>query len=117
VILLAPDHVKENFEPSTSHGGHDGRGQGIRYLEWSWDPDPDDTTYITTMVYAMKTDRDEINVEYDQHVLGIFPRQTWINLLEKQGLQPEVIIFDHSELEPGTYEIFLARKRKENIKK
>lgn len=30
VILLAPDHVKENFTPSTSHGGHDGPSRSIR---------------------------------------------------------------------------------------
>lgn len=114
VILLAPDHVKENLKPTTSHGGHDGPGRSIRYLEWSWDPNPDDTTYITTMVYTMKNDLGAVKVEYDQHVLGVFPRQTWLNLLEKQGLQPEVIIFNHSQLEPGTYEIFLAKKRLEN---
>ena len=38
--LFAPDHVRENFRPSTDHGGHDDGTRGLRYLEWTWDPDP-----------------------------------------------------------------------------
>jgi SAM-dependent methyltransferase len=106
LILLAPDHVKENFKPSTSHGGHDGKKRGIRYLDWSWDPDPSDTTYFSDMVYTMKDETGKLNVEHDRHILGIFPRQTWLDLLSTQGLQPEVIPFTHSQIEAGTYEVF-----------
>jgi len=96
VILLAPDHVKENFTPSTSHGGHDGPSRSIRYLEWIWDPDPTDTTYITYMVYTMKDQREQVTFEHDQHIQGLFPRQTWLDLLSSQGLQAEILPFDHS---------------------
>ena len=41
--LFWPDHVRENFRPSTDHGGHDGAGRALRYLEWTWDPDPADS--------------------------------------------------------------------------
>ena len=40
-----PDHVRENFQASTDHGGHDGTDRSLRYLEWTWDPDPADSTY------------------------------------------------------------------------
>ena len=110
VVLLAPDHVKEKFKPSTSHGGHDGPQRAIRYLAWTWDPDPIDTTIHSLMVYTMKDEHDQVRIEHDDHILGLFPRQTWLDLLTNQGLQPEVIPFDHSELEPGTYEIFIAKK-------
>ena len=110
VILLAPDHVEENFKPSTSHGGHDGPECALRYLEWTWDPNPGDTTYVSHMIYAMKDEQNQLRIEHEQHTLGIFPRQTWIDLLIDQGLQPEVIPFDHTELEPGTYEFFVAKK-------
>ncbi|MGF1580783.1 MAG: class I SAM-dependent methyltransferase [Gemmataceae bacterium] len=39
-VLIAPDHIRENFRPSTHHGGNDGQGRSLRYLEWTWDPDP-----------------------------------------------------------------------------
>ena len=109
-ILLAPDHVKENFKPSTSHGGHDGQKRAIRYLDWTWDPDPSDTTYVSDMVYTMKSEDGKLQVEHDRHIMGIFPRQTWLDLLSHAGLQSEVIPFDHSQIEPGTCEVFLARK-------
>ena len=38
--LFAPDHLLENFRPSSDHGGHDSATHGLRYLEWTWDPDP-----------------------------------------------------------------------------
>ena len=48
VALFAPDAVTETFRPSTDHGGVDGAGRALRYLEWTWDPDPSDTTYLST---------------------------------------------------------------------
>ncbi len=110
LVLIAPDHVKENFQPSTSHGGHDGEQRGIRYLDWTWDPNSGDTTYVSDMVYLMKAADGSLSVAYDRHVLGLFPRQTWIHLLSGQGLEPQIIPFEHSEIEPGTVEIYLARK-------
>ncbi|MCU0646150.1 MAG: class I SAM-dependent methyltransferase [bacterium] len=35
IALFAPDFVRETFQPSTSHGGIDGAGRGIRYLEFA----------------------------------------------------------------------------------
>lgn len=110
LILLAPDHVKENFKPSTSQGGHDGPDRALRYLEWSWDPDPGDTTYTSDMVYMLRNTIGEITVIHDRHVMGLFPRQTWLVLLTSYDLQPQVIPFEHSQIEPGSMEFFLARK-------
>ena len=38
--LFAPDAIRETFRPSTDHGGHDDATRGLRYLSWTWDPDP-----------------------------------------------------------------------------
>jgi SAM-dependent methyltransferase len=54
VALFAPDDVRETFHPETRHGGSDGPDRALRYLEWSWDPDPDDATFIVDYVYAMR---------------------------------------------------------------
>ena len=49
VAVFVPDDIAENFEPDTDHGGHDAPdGRGARYLEWSTDPDPDDTRTAPT---------------------------------------------------------------------
>ena len=55
--LFAPDHTRETFKASTTHGGHYRGNRCLRYLEWTWDPDVADTTYISDMVYAKELRR------------------------------------------------------------
>lgn len=108
--LFAPDHVQENFHPSTDHGGNDGERESLRYLEWTWDPDPTDTTYTVDYVYLLRGSDGMLRVEHDRHTEGLFSRADWLRLLSEVGFQPSAVPFNHSELEPGTYEIFVARK-------
>lgn len=108
--LFAPDAVKETYRPGTACGGHDGKTRAMRYLEWSWDPDPADTIAIADYVYTLREADGSIHVVHDRHVEGLFPRETWLRLLRQVGFEPEVVPFDHSELEPGSYQLFLARR-------
>ena len=109
--LFAPDHVREKFKPSTDHGGHDaGDGRGLRYLEWTWDPDPSDDTYTVDFAYLLKDADGSTRVEQDRHIEGLFSRATWLRLLGEAGFYPKSVPFDHSELEPGSYELFVAVK-------
>ena len=110
VALFCPDFVRENFAPGTDHGGHDGPdGRGMRYLEWSWDPDPADTTYDTEYVYALREADGSVRVEHDRHVDGLFARADWLRLLADVGFEPRVAPFRHSEVEYDA-EVFVARK-------
>lgn len=108
--LFAPDHVRESFRPGTDHGGHDGAERGLRYLEWSWDPDPTDSSCIVDMAYLLREKDGSVRVEWDRHVEGLFPRADWLRLLGEVGFEAKVVPFEHSELEPGQYEVFAARK-------
>jgi SAM-dependent methyltransferase len=108
--LFAPDSVRETFRPSTSHGGHDEGRRGLRYLEWSWDPDPADTSCVAVYAYLLRDDDGSIRVEWDRHIEGLFARADWLRLLSDAGFEPRVVPFDHSELEPGSYEIFVCSK-------
>jgi trans-aconitate methyltransferase len=107
--LFAPDHVQETYRAGTDHGGYDGGDRALRYLEWSWDPDSGDTTCVTDYAYLLR-ERGVVRVVHDRHLEGLFPRDTWLRLLRDAGFEPRVVRFDHSELEPGSYEIFVARK-------
>ncbi len=109
-VLIAPDHVRETFRESTDHGGHDGPEKALRYLEWTWDPDPTDNTYTVDYVYLLRSLDGSISVEHDRHVEGLFSRQDWLTWLKDAGFDARSIPFDHSELEPGTYEVFVATK-------
>ncbi|HEY7440974.1 MAG TPA: class I SAM-dependent methyltransferase [Vicinamibacterales bacterium] len=108
--LFAPDHVRENFRPSTGHGGHDGDERALRYLEWSWDPDPADNSCVADYAYLMRERDGSIRVEWDRHIEGLFARGEWLRLLADVGFEPKVVPFDHSELEPGEYEVFACSR-------
>ena len=108
--LFAPDHLRETFSASTEHGGHDGGTRALRYLQWTWDPDPADTTCTTDYAYLLRDNDGSMRVEWDRHVEGLFARAEWLRLLREAGFQPKTVPFDHSELEPGSYEIFVCRK-------
>lgn len=108
--LFAPDHVVENFEPATESGGHDGEQRGLRYLSWTWDPDPTDTTYVTDYAYLLRESDGSVRAEHDRHVEGLFPRARWLQILTEVGFEPRVVPVEHSELEPGAYEVFVGVK-------
>ena len=106
IALFAPDFVRESFQPSTSHGGIDGEGRGIRYLEWTYDPNTNDSTYIAEFAILMREEGKETEIRHDYHELGLFRRSTWITLLEKAGFQAEVISATFS----GGGEMFIGKK-------
>ena len=91
VALFVPDHVRETFRSETKHGGHDGESQGMRYIEWAYDPDGSDTTYIVEYVYLLREPDGTVRVEHDPHILGLFRRATWLSLFRKVGFCPVVI--------------------------
>jgi len=98
-VLLAPDWVRETFCPGTDHGGCDGIGRSLRYLEWTWDPDPSDSQYLVDYVYVLRDGSGFIQTEHDRHVEGIFSRDEWLRILRDVGFEPRVESFCHSEVE------------------
>jgi hypothetical protein len=110
--LFAPDHVRETYSPATDHGGYDDGARGLRYLEWSWDPDPDDSTCVTEYAYLLRDGDGSVRVEHDRHVEGLFPRDVWLDLISEVGFVAERVPFEHSEVEPGEIEVFIGRRRR-----
>ena len=108
--LFAPDAFTETFLPSTDCGGHDGEAGSMRYLEWTWDPDPSDSTYTVDYTYTLRDRDGSIRVEHDRHIEGLFSRSRWLQILREAGFEPSVVAFDHSELEPGRYFVFIAKR-------
>lgn len=109
VALFVPDHVRETFEASTQHGGHDGRtSAALRYLMWTWDPDPGDTEYVADFAYLVRDETGSVRGMHDRHACGLFDRTTWLRLLGAAGFDPEVVPADHDEAEGA--EIFVARR-------
>jgi SAM-dependent methyltransferase len=108
-LLVAPDHVRETFAPSTGHGGSDAPdGRGLRYLEWTWDPDPADSTALTEYAYLLRERDGSVSVEHDRHVFGLFSRETWLRLLREAGFTPSIAEFPSEEI--AGHEVFVGRK-------
>jgi SAM-dependent methyltransferase len=106
--LFAPDCTRETFCPSTRHGGHDRGPRALRYLEWTWDPDPADSTYQSCMVYLLREGPAQVRSILDTHILGLFNTATWLDTIALAGFVPSALPFEHSELEPESTFVFLG---------
>ncbi len=89
--LFVPDFVRETFTPGTDHGGHDGAGRAMRYLEWRYDPSPIDTTYVVDFAYLLRLPGGALDVRRDRHVCGLFPRATWLDSLASVGFTARAV--------------------------
>ena len=107
VAVFVPDWVAETFRPGTTHEGVDRGDRGVRYLEWTWDADPNDTKVNYEFILALK-EGDELRAVVDRQVVGIFPRATWLRLLEDVGFEPEVVEDPSSGSE--RVEVFVGHK-------
>lgn len=92
LALFVPDSTTESFETSTDHGGVDGDdGRAVRYLEWSWDPDPDDTWTVTEYAFLLRDRDGSVRVVHETHRTGLFSRATWLQLLTDAGFDAHTV--------------------------
>lgn len=102
--IVLPDVVRETFKSTTEHGGHDGDGRALRYLGWTYDPDPSDTTFITDFVVLLRERSDEVRVRHDRHLQGLFSEGEWRAAMAGAGLRPTVL------LDPSERRVFLGTR-------
>ena len=88
--VFVPDDVRETFKTQTEHGGHDGEDRGIRYMEWSYDPDETDTVSTADYVYMLREGADTMRVIHDRHICGLFGWSDWMRLLAEVGFASQV---------------------------
>jgi SAM-dependent methyltransferase len=108
IVLFCPDYIKENFHSATEHGGEDDGTRGMRWLAWQWQRDAGDATYFVDFAYLLREPDGSVHVEHDRHLEGLFPRATWLRLFRDVGLEPRALPFEHSDVEPGTHEVFVC---------
>lgn len=107
LALFVPDCVRETFTETTDHHGHDGDGRGLRALEWTFDPDPDDTWFITAFAYLFREEGEPLRANFEEHKMGVFPRALWVQLLEEAGFAVTVVADQFGR------DLFLGKKRAE----
>jgi len=106
-IEQAPEWFQQNKVKSNSRqkGGIE-----LTYIEHQYDPDMSDTTLESTFIYLIR-ESGELRVEYDRHLCGIFPPETWQKLIEMAGFNIQNDTFKHSTFSPGEeYPILIGTK-------
>lgn len=91
VFLTYQENSPERFKKNhTEYSTHSKADITITFIENYYDPDPTDTTLEATFVYLIRR-RNELTIETDHHVLGIFPRETWLTLLRETRFSIEIL--------------------------
>jgi SAM-dependent methyltransferase len=110
VAVFVPDDTAETFEPGTDHGGSDGPdGKAVRFLEWTWDPDPNDTWVATEYAFLLREGPDQIRLVHETHHTGLFAREVWLRLLAEAGFWPQTMVEETTE-ERSPRDIFIAHR-------
>jgi SAM-dependent methyltransferase len=110
VLITSPDRVAETFRPpEVETVSRETEDSFVSYVEYTWDPDPADTTVETLMFYLIRQP-DGLRIELDRHVTGLFPGATWRRLLADAGFAAEVRRFSLAGLD-RPYELFVGIRR------
>lgn len=108
--IVIPDATREIFAPSHDCGGSDGEdGRSVRYLEWTTDPDPDDTIVRTDYVFALRHADGRVETVHDVHHTGLFARAAWLRLFEEVGLRVAHVI-ETTEDDRQPRDVFVATR-------
>jgi SAM-dependent methyltransferase len=109
VVVLTPDTTSERLRGDTEYGGHDGDdGRGLRYVMWTHEAKPGATTYEAEFAILLREPGKPTRVEYDRHLLGVFPESTWRRLVTAAGL--ELVDPDVEDPNADEHAVFVARK-------
>jgi SAM-dependent methyltransferase len=102
VVFIQPDFVRETFEPGTSRGGHSENGRSARYVE-SQRARTTGKLVDVDFTFTLK-DKSGTRVVHDRHVVGLFPRATWITLLRANQFRVRRVV------DPWKRECFIATR-------
>ncbi len=91
VLVATPDVTTETFRqnrtvatPATRAATRD--GLDVVFIENTYDPDPTDEQYETTVVYLIR-DHGRLRIETDHWTMGLFPLDTWRRVLGDTGFE------------------------------
>lgn len=89
LFICAPDYFKETFvDGVVRHNTLSDGNVKLTHLEFEYDADPDDTVNELVLFYLIR-EGGKLHIEQDFHTLGLFPIQTWLNLLSEAGFEAE----------------------------
>ncbi|MBA3294544.1 MAG: hypothetical protein H0T40_12660 [Geodermatophilaceae bacterium] len=93
IALFVPDDTAETFVASSDSGGTDGAdGRGVRFLDWTSDPDPSDDLVLTEYAFLLREAAGSVHVVHENHTTGVFGRELWLGLLAEAGVDAQVVL-------------------------
>ncbi|SDB12385.1 Methyltransferase domain-containing protein [Desulfonatronum thiosulfatophilum] len=103
VLIATPDVTTETFRQNltTCTPGvreYQPEGVDVVFVQNVYDPDPRDEQYESTMIYLIR-EHGRLRVETDRHVLGIFSRNVWMQVLIDVGFEVHCEAFTDGENE------------------
>lgn len=91
LVLLAPDCVQETFSgPRVVEWTREAEDRSVTFIEYVGKPQPGSTSVESVFIFVID-EGGELKVEVDRHTGGLFPAETWLNLLAAAGLDAEYI--------------------------
>ncbi len=89
IFITAPDWYRETFQsPWVHYKTWVKDGIELTLIEYAYDPDPGDTT-MKTVFFFMIREHGKLRIEEDLHRTGLFPMQTWVDLVTEAGFSVE----------------------------
>jgi SAM-dependent methyltransferase len=105
--VFAPDCVRETFREATDLISSQEGKRALRGLEWQWDPEPTDDTFMVEYAFVLRDGLD-VKTVHDRHLEGLFARETWRQVLASAGYRVETL---ERPIGAGKVdEIFLCRR-------
>lgn len=82
--VFAPDFTRESFRETCDLLEGADATRSLRGMDWSWDPDPTDTTFVTEYAFLLR-ENGAVRMVHDRHVEGLFSVATWRHILTEVG--------------------------------
>jgi SAM-dependent methyltransferase len=115
-VLVIVASIAEKFRPNNFvYTGTKGDIE-ITIFENNYLPAPDSSTYEAVLVYLVRN-KGKLEIHTDRHIIGIFKRTVWLDLLKRHGFEVKETsinhLYDRFILENGKYPLsmFICTKK------
>ena len=105
LVLFVPDYVRETFAESCDWHGADDEGRALRYLEWTFDPQPADSRFTVAFSFIFREGAQDLRFEHEEHTFGLFARSEWLRFLEEAGFRAFSVVDSYGR------DLFVGAKR------
>ena len=110
ILLTIPEVTSEGtVQNQTFCSTHQQEDVQVTFIENHFDTDPSDTLFEVTLVFLIRRGN-ELSIEIDRHVCGVFPRTTWWKLLQEAGFTVQEKRVGVVDAQLGDCPVLLATK-------